>query len=403
MAESVPATPQLLRRVSAGAVLEFMRASGAVTVTDVMAATGLTRATTIAVCEDLVRRGWILERENQREFGGYQKGRPARRFELNERAGVVLGMDIGYSKVTVVASDLRGTVLGRSSRPFQAGEVGSRERIAFIDGVAMAALHAAGAEPGQVLAVCAGVAAPVDRHGEVVATQKFWGLFDLGLRPALKETRGWAVLLENDANLAALGDRWQGAAAGVDDVVVILASERLGSGIVEGGRLVHGTRGSAGELAYLDLVEGVGDTYGVAYLARTWAAEALATPVPTALRNGGHGRVEAEHVFAAAAGGDAVAVGILDRLADRMARVVGTVATMLNPELVVIGGGVAQSADVLLASITERLEDFTATPPRVAVSPLGDSIVTVGAVRCALDYVEKNSLDLELPAPVIPA
>ncbi|MDJ0456003.1 ROK family transcriptional regulator [Pseudarthrobacter phenanthrenivorans] len=403
MAEPVPATPQLLRRVSAGAVLEFMRASGAVTVTDVMAATGLTRATTIAVCEDLVRRGWILERENQREFGGYQKGRPARRFELNERAGVVLGMDIGYSKVTVVASDLRGTVLGRSSRPFQAGEVGSRERIAFIDGVAMAALHAAGAEPGQVLAVCAGVAAPVDRHGEVVATQKFWGLFDLGLRPALKETRGWTVLLENDANLAALGDRWQGAAAGVDDVVVILASERLGSGIVEGGRLVHGTRGSAGELAYLDLVEGVGDTYGVAYLARTWAAEALATPVPTALRNGGHGRVEAEHVFAAAAGGDAVAVGILDRLADRMARVVGTVATMLNPELVVIGGGVAQSADVLLASITERLEDFTATPPRVAVSPLGDSIVTVGAVRCALDYVEKNSLDLELPAPVIPA
>lgn len=403
MAESVPATPQLLRRVSAGAVLEFMRASGAVTVTDVMAATGLTRATTIAVCEDLVRRGWILERENQREFGGYQKGRPARRFELNERAGVVLGMDIGYSKVTVVASDLRGTVLGRSSRPFQAGEVGSRERIAFIDGVAMAALHAAGAEPGQVLAVCAGVAAPVDRHGEVVATQKFWGLFDLGLRPALKETRGWTVLLENDANLAALGDRWQGAAAGVDDVVVILASERLGSGIVEGGRLVHGTRGSAGELAYLDLVEGVGDTFGVAYLARTWAAEALATPVPTALRNGGHGRVEAEHVFAAAAGGDAVAVGILDRLADRMARVVGTVATMLNPELVVIGGGVAQSADVLLASITERLEDFTATPPRVAVSPLGDSIVTVGAVRCALDYVEKNSLDLELPAPVIPA
>ena len=97
MAELVPATPQLLRRVSAGAVLEFMRASGAVTVTDVMAATGLTRATTIAVCEDLVGRGWILERENQREFGGYQKGRPARRFELNERAGVVLGIDIGYA------------------------------------------------------------------------------------------------------------------------------------------------------------------------------------------------------------------------------------------------------------------------------------------------------------------
>jgi predicted NBD/HSP70 family sugar kinase len=403
MPELVPATPQLLRRVSAGAVLEFLRASAAVTVTDVMAATGLTRATTIAVCEDLVRRGWVLERENQREFGGYHKGRPARRFELNERAGVVLGMDIGYSKVTVVVSDLRGKTLGRSSRPFQAGDVGSRERIAFIDGVAQAALRSAGTEPDRVLAVCAGVAAPVDRHGEVVATQKFWGLFDLGLGAALKETRGWTVLLENDANLAALGERWQGAAAGIDDVVVILASERLGSGIVEGGRLVHGTRGSAGELAYLDLVEGVGDTYGIAHLARTWAAEALATPVPTALRSVPHGRLEAEQVFAAAEQGDAVALGIMDRLADRMARVVGTVATLLNPELVVIGGGVADSAGVLLAPISERLKDFTATPARVAVSPLGDSIVTVGAVRCALDYVEQNSLDLELAAPVAPA
>ncbi|MDP9986298.1 putative NBD/HSP70 family sugar kinase [Arthrobacter oryzae] len=399
MPEPVPATPQLLRRVSAGAVLEFMRTTAAVTVTDVMAATGLTRATTIAVCEDLVRRGWILELENQREFGGYQKGRPARRFELDGRAGVVLGMDIGYSKVTVVVSDLRGMTLGRSSRPFQAGDVGSKERIAFIDGVAMAALQSAGTGPEQVLAVCAGVAAPVDRHGDVVATQKFWGLFDLGLRPALKETRGWTVLLENDANLAALGDRWQGAAAGVDDVVVILASERLGSGILEGGRLVHGSRGSAGELAYLNLVEGVGDTYGIAHLARTWAAEALATDTPTALRDLRPARVEAEQVFAAASQGDSVALGILDRLADRMARVVGTVATMLNPELVVIGGGVADSADVLLAPISERLHEFTATPARVAVSPLGDSIVTVGAVRCALDYVERNSLDLELRTP----
>ena len=233
----------------------------------------------------------------------------------------------------------------------------------------------------------------------MLATQEFWGLFDLGLRAALKEVRGWTVLLENDANLAALGERWQGTAAGIDDVVVILASERLGSGIVEGGRLVHGTRGSAGELAYLDLVDGVGDTYGIAHLARTWAAEALAGSAPTALRAFQPGRLEAEQVFAAAADGDAVAQDILDRLADRMARVVGTVATLLNPELVVIGGGVANSADVLLAPITARLKNFTATPARVAVSPLGDSIVTVGAVRCALDYVEKHSLDLDLAAP----
>jgi predicted NBD/HSP70 family sugar kinase/predicted transcriptional regulator len=399
MSEISVATPQLLRRVSAGAVLDFMRASEAVTVTEVMEATGLTRATAISVCEDLMHRGWIRELENQRAFGGYQKGRPARRFELNERAGYVLGMDIGVSKATVVVSDLRGKALGRSSQPFAAADIPAEERIAVIDRTAMMALHSVGASPDSVLAVCAGIAAPVDRNGVVLVTQHFWGLFDVGLKSALRDRRGWTVLLENDANLAALGDRWRGAAAGVDDVVVILASERLGSGVIDGGRLLHGRGGGAGELAFLDMVEGVGDTYGIAALARTWAADALAGKARTSLREFTAEGVGAEQVFAAAADGDAVALKILERLADRMARVIGSIATMINPELVVIGGAVANSAGVLLEPIARHLKEYTVTPPRVAVSPLGDSIVTVGAVRCALDYVEKNTLDLELAVP----
>lgn len=401
MADAAPATPQLLRRVSAGSVLEFMRSSSDVTVTEVMEATGLTRATAIAVCEDLKERGWVRELENQRAFGGYQKGRPARRFELNERAGVVLGMDVGISKATVVVSDLRGNALGRSSLPFAEAEITAEERVSVIDRAALAALDSAGASPDSVLAAAAGIAAPVDRNGDVLVAQHFWGLFDVGLKSALRERHGWTALLENDANLAVLGDRWRGAAAGVQDVVVILASERLGAGMLDGGRLLHGSRGGAGELAFLEHVQGVGDTFGIASLARAWAAEALAGNARTALRQQLQtGAVEAEHVFAAAAAGDAVAVEILNRLADRMARVIGAVATMLNPELVVIGGAVADSAGVLLEPIAAKLKDLTATPPRVAVSPLGDSIVAVGAVRAALDYVEKNSLDLELKGTV---
>src|SRR5687767_1105535 len=90
--------PQLLRRASASAVLDFIRASRAVTVTEVMQATGLARATALSVCEELVERGWVRELENQRAFGEYQKGRPGRRFELNESAGFVLGVDVGIAK-----------------------------------------------------------------------------------------------------------------------------------------------------------------------------------------------------------------------------------------------------------------------------------------------------------------
>jgi predicted NBD/HSP70 family sugar kinase len=401
MPKATAATPQLLRRVNAQAVLRSIRGMDVATGTELMAQTGLTRASVIAVCEDLMRRGWIRELENQRDPGGYRKGRPARRFELNERAGYVLGMDVGVSKTTVVVADLRGKTVARSSRPFRAVNISAQERIGVINSAALTALQSVGASPGTVLAVSAGIAAPVDRNGDVMADQHFWSYFDVGLRSALKELHGWTVLLENDANLAALGERWRGSAAGIDDVVVILASERLGSGVIEGGRLLHGSRGGAGELAYLDLVEGVGDTSGIAMLARVWAADALAGTATTSLRelSAAGTEVNAEDVFAAAAAGDSVALGILDRLSDRMARVVGSVATMINPELVVIGGAVADSAGVLLDPITQLLPAYTATPPRLTVSPLGNSIVTVGAVRRALDYVEENSLDLELAQP----
>ncbi|WP_457963190.1 ROK family protein [Arthrobacter sp. D1-29] len=387
MKEAGAATPQLLRRVNANAVLAFLRSTEVATGTDLMASTGLTRASVIAVCEDLLRRGWITETGVSREASS-QKGRPARRFELNPRAGFVLGIDIGAGTTTAAVADLRGTIVGKASRSFRSAAIPADERINVVDQACRAALQDAGTTPGTVLAVTAGLAAPVDREGNVLVTQHFWRLFDVGLRSALKELHGWTVLLENDANLAALGERWRGSGVGVDDLVVLLASERMGAGIIESGRLLHGHCGAAGEMGYLDTVDGVGSSAGIALLAREWFAEHQGTPA-----------LEAREVFAAAAAGEDAALAVLDRLSERLARIIATVAILVNPEQVVIGGAVAESAGALLPRVEALLPRFTATVPRVTASPLGDSIVTMGAVRCALDYVEANALDLELAAP----
>jgi predicted NBD/HSP70 family sugar kinase len=371
-------------------VLGVIRTTEVATGTELMARTGLTRASVIAVCEDLIRRGWIreLEARDEDQPGGPRKGRPARRFELNSGAGIVLGLDIGAATTTAAVADLRGTILGRSSEGFRAADIPAEERIAVVDRACRRALAAAGTGPDQVLAVGAGIAAPVDRDGKVLVTQHFWSLFDVGLRAALKELHGWTVLLENDANLAALGERWRGSGTGVDDLVVLLAGERLGAGVMESGRLLHGHGGAAGEMGYLDHVEGVGSSDGIASLARKWSA-AGGGPA-------GGGQAGARRVFEDAAAGDPAALAILARISDRMARVIATVSSFVNPEQVVIGGAVAESAGALLPGITALLPRFTATPPRVTVSPLGDAIVTVGAVRHALDYVEANAPELEL-------
>jgi len=390
MPQAAAATPQLLRRVNARSVLAVLRTTEVATGTELMARTGLTRASVIAVCEDLIRRGWIreLEARDEDQPGGPRKGRPARRFELNSGAGIVLGLDIGAATTTAAVADLRGTILGRSSEGFRAADIPAEERIAVVDRACRRALAAAGTGPDQVLAVGAGIAAPVDRDGKVLVTQHFWSLFDVGLRAALKELHGWTVLLENDANLAALGERWRGSGTGVDDLVVLLAGERLGAGVMESGRLLHGHGGAAGEMGYLDHVEGVGSSDGIASLARKWSA-AGGGPA-------GGGQAGARRVFEDAAAGDPAALAILARISDRMARVIATVSSFVNPEQVVIGGAVAESAGALLPGITALLPRFTATPPRVTVSPLGDAIVTVGAVRHALDYVEAKAPELEL-------
>lgn len=390
MSHAAAATPQLLRRVNARSVLGVIRATEVATGTELMARTGLTRASVISVCEDLIRRGWIreLEARDEEQPGGPRKGRPARRFELNSGAGCVLGLDIGAATTTAAVADLRGTILGRSSESFRAADIPAEERIDVVDRACRRALSAAGTGPDKVLAVAAGIAAPVDRAGNVLVTQHFWSLFDVGLRAALKDLHGWTVLLENDANLAALGERWRGSGAGVDDLVVLLAGERLGAGVMESGRLLHGRGGAAGEMGYLDLVEGVGSSDGIASLARRWSA---AGGGPAA-----RGAASARGVFDDAAAGDPAALAILARISDRMARVIATVSSFMNPEQVVIGGAVADSAGVLLPGITALLPRYTATPPRVTVSPLGDAIVTVGAVRHALDYVEENAPELEL-------
>ena len=392
-------TPQLLRRTNLRAVLEVLRSVPSVTGTDLINATGLTRATVIAVCDDLIARGWARETPSLRT--DRQKGRPARRFEFNESAGYVLGLDVGIATVRVLAADLSGAVVGGSEARFPRHGGQPEERRDVVTAAVDAALADAGIEASAVLCTGMGIAAQVTGNGDLAPGQEVAPMFDLGLSREFGDTRGWPLLVENDAKLAALAERWRGVGAGEENLAVILAGERLGSGIIESGRLLHGASGGTGGMGALQLVEGVGNEDGIAKLARLWGSAAL--------RDGHNGRIRelvgpdtnrasARLVFEAAAAGDPVAVEILNRIAARMARVLALVSSFFDPRLIVIGGAVAASATALLPAMTRELAHYVAEPPRLAVSDLGKMLVPTGAVRLALDYVETHLLDL-VPEP----
>ena len=148
--------------------------------------------------------------------------------------------------MTARLADLRGDCVAEASQPLAHVSVPVDERLDAVRRTTDGVLASAAVDPGHVLAVAVGVLTPVDAEGLPVGREAYLpGLPGRDLRPEIGGRYGWPVLLENDANLAAWGERWRGVAAGVDDLVVMVADERLGSGLFLGGRPVRGHAGGA--------------------------------------------------------------------------------------------------------------------------------------------------------------
>ncbi len=408
MAEiTAPAPESVARRLNTSALLASLRRSDVLTVSELVAGTGLSRATVHSACTDLVRRGWVEELPSVREEGA-TVGRPSRRFRFAAGAGRVLGIDVGDTHLGILLADLRGTELIARRIRLPRRRTTAADRLERLAGLAAEVLADAGVGPADVLAAGIGLAAPVSRDGRVVgfgseSANPYWKLFQTEPQAVGAALGGVTALLANDADLAVLAERWRGRACGLDDVVVLLGGDRLGAGLMEGGRLLHGHSGGAGEMSFLDPFMDGRSAHGFAHLARTWARQLVddghvSTLGRPAGRTGGRAAaITTEDVFVAAAGGDEVAREVLARLAARVAQVVGAVSVLLDPEVVVIGGPIAESLQVIRGDVERRLAVLVPHPPGLRFSNLGDRIVTLGAVRLALDHVEQHALDIDLP------
>jgi predicted NBD/HSP70 family sugar kinase len=388
-------------------VLEFAWGEGPFTASDAMEATGLTRSTVIGVCDDLVADGWLEELGDARAVGAYTKGRPARRYALRSRAGLVVGIDAGYDHVSASVADLRGEILGRGGAMIPAAGPERVERLADAQQrrrLARAAFEEAvrrvGAHPGEVMAITIAVPAPVDAHGASPAEDWFWSLMNPGYVDLFLDAAP-IVVAENDANLAAIAERSAPSGSGrdVDSFIALIVAEGLGAGLMIDGRLVRGRRGAAGELRFLDHVDGVGSADGVALLARRWAIEAIHAGLPA---DSGLGRLDPETldeaaVGRAAAGGDAVATDIVDRLAARLARICLVLGDLLDVERIIVSGAAAESLPMVMARAANLLDESDdPTAPELRTSELGSDCVTAGAIEHALALVRARALDLEV-------
>ncbi len=373
-------------RESVGAALDFAWTAEEFTASDMMAKASVTRSTAISAIDTLLSVDILYELPNARATGEYRGGRPARRFALSTNLGVIVGVDAGGAHLTVTVADLRGQTLVTHRSGLDPNQSPAIRRKMILKSLQVA-FDEAETPREKTLAICIGVAAPVNRDGiSPPHPEGFWERTNPALADALKE---WApvVEVENDAVLAAIAEGEEGSATGCSDYVALLASERFGSGVVVDGHVLHGAHGGVGEGIVFEHVTGAGAAAGIRY--------AVENEVQTALEKGAIdpgselGKLVAKEVdlrgiLTLAAAGDKDAVAITDRVGESLSKIVGVLGSLYDPSRVIVCGAVAQSIEPVLARARRVLpENLDLPAPQLLASKLGAEVVSRGALITA--------------------
>src|SRR3954447_21212496 len=388
---AVKGTPALLRTLNQGALMQQLRDRGPVSRAQLARDTGLSKPTVSQALAELELAGLV------RAVGpaAPARGRTAILYEPDPTAGYVVGIDIGRAWIRVAVADLGGSIIARRDSPNRARTGAAVVRTVARE--ARAAVKEAGIGWKRVVHTVVGSPGVFDP-----STGRLWHAPNLpdwskpGLADELRAALSPSTAIENDANLAAVRERDFGRGQEARSFVYLELGTGLGVGIVIDGELYRGARGAAGEVGYIPWpLDG-----GAARSERGRLEEATsAAAVVAAAREAGmRGELTAKGVFDAARTGNARALRAVDIEADRVAHLLATITAVVDPEFIVLGGGIGGSADLLRPRVEERLRDLTPLETRVEQSELGQDAIVLGAIATALGTAREIVFEERLAA-----
>ncbi|GAB3598335.1 ROK family transcriptional regulator [Microbacterium tumbae] len=356
-------------------LLDWLYNNGPATRPQLARDSGLSQPTVFATLANLEQAGLVRPSGQSDE----QAGRPALVFEADPTAGAVLAVSADRDGLSIVVADLLGNRLSRRDSRGVGGSV--REMVDDVALVAGEAVREAGLGMGDV--TCAIVAAPgVYRmhSGGVGFTAKLPGWQSPRLAESLTERLGVPLIVENDVNLAALGEHTAGAGRGTSPFAYLKVGAGIGLGVVIEGELFRGVSGAAGEIGFLPLVDrdpAASDDPDRGPLEAALSGDAL---VRDARDAGGGDALTPERVHLDARDGVPYAVVAVRRQVDLLAKVVASIAGFIDPEVIVLGGDVRDRYGLFDAELRERVEELSPLRPALAAGILGDDATLHGAV-----------------------
>jgi glucokinase len=377
-------TSSAMRDINRSAILEIIRRESPISRSAIAERLDVSLPTVMRIVEGLVEEGFVRPQGSTEWSGG--RRRPL--LEFNANGYVVLGVDMGGTKMYGAISDLGGNILDEVNIGHHgtSGEDSFNQLTTLIDKL----LASPKVEGRRVRGI--GVGAPgVTLHQEGIVTWAYtlhWNNFPLKAR--LARVYDLPITVDNDVNLAALGELWFGAGQNAQNMIVIAIGTGIGAGVIINGALYRGSNEASGEIGnmipsreflgknYLDFgaLESVASGTGIAGRARSLLKSQRGLAELETLT--------AEDVFEAARLKQEWAWKIIDETVDYLAIAVINLVASFDPELIVLGGGVSLSADLLIEPIMRRISGIIPNPPKLVVSSLGLQATVMGAITNVL-------------------
>ena len=308
----------------------------------------------------------------------------------------IIGIDLGGTTVKFAILTSEGDIQQKWSLVTDATENGSRIVPAIVESI-NEHLEKYQLTPNDFIGIGMGSPGTVDRKaGTVIGAYNLNWKTSQPVKKLIEEGTGISFAIDNDANVAALGERWKGAGANEEDVVFITLGTGVGGGIIAGGRLIHGVAGAAGELGHITVdpeghdctcgkkgcLETVASATGVVRLARDFSEDYAGESQLKYNIDDGQ-LITAKDVFDLAKENDKLAVRVVEKVAYFLGLACASVANTLNPSTIVIGGGVSNAGVFLIDQIKTYFDKFTYPTIRettkIRLAELGNNAGVVGA------------------------
>jgi glucokinase len=298
----------------------------------------------------------------------------------------VLAVDLGGTKTATALVGEDGSVAERSKSTAARTLSGTVDQIA--DAARSGSVDAVGI-------IVPGIYAP---QTGMAWAPNLWGWDEVPLRDAIRDAvAAVPFVIASDRTGYVMGEAWMGAAAGLNDVLFVAVGTGIGVGILSGGRVIEGSRGIAGAAGWMALNPFWRDEYRQT---GCWEAEAAGPSIAKRA-----GMPDAEHVFEAARAGDSRALDALRSAADYLGMGIANLISVLDPEMVVLGGGVMHGAELLLpgirAGVARWAQPISAKKTRIEVTSLGEDAGLYGCARLALWGAGGHRTDIHVSTNVL--